>query len=100
MDASRLNSIFDGQGSHVFSPGSSKIAPMLRTPSTEHQFYSLLSISLKANNRYIGILNLFSLTPGFTFSDKQSRALYILAAKGASAIENANLYKNTQQYYL
>ena len=100
VDASRLNSIFDGQGSHVFSPGSSKIAPMLRTPSTEHQFYSLLSISLKANNRYIGILNLFSLTPGFTFSDKQSRALYILAAKGASAIENANLYENTQQYYL
>ena len=100
VDASRLNSIFDGQGSHVFSPGSSKIAPMLCTPSTEHQFYSLLSISLKANNRYIGILNLFSLTPEFTFSEKQSRALYILAAKGASAIENANLYENTQQYYL
>lgn len=100
VDASRLNSIFDGQGSHVFSPGSSKITPMLRLPSTEHQFYSLLSISLKANNRYVGILNLFSLTPGFTFSEKQSRSLYILAAKGASAIENANLYKNTQQHYL
>lgn len=100
VDVLRLNSIFDGQGSHVFSPGSSKITPMLRMPSTEHQFYSLLSISLKANNRYIGILNLFSLTPGFTFTDQQSRALYILTAKGASAIENANLYKNTQQYYL
>jgi len=100
VDASRLNSIFDGQGSHVFSPGSPKITPMLRTPSAKQQFYSLLSISLKANNRYIGILNLFSLTPGFAFSEKQSRALYILAAKGASAIENANLYKNTQQYYL
>ena len=100
VDASRLNSIFDGQGSHVFSPGNAKITPMLRKPSTKHQFYSLLSISLKANNRYIGILNLFSLTPGFTFSEKQNRSLYILTAKGASAIENANLYKNTQQYYL
>jgi response regulator RpfG family c-di-GMP phosphodiesterase len=100
VDASRLGSIFDGQGSHVFNPGNATVAPMLRTPSTEHQFYSLLSISLKANNRYIGMLNLFSLTPGVVFSDKHSRALYILAAKGASAIENAHLYENTQQYYL
>lgn len=100
IDISWLPDIFDGQGSRIFDPGDRSVEPMMRTSSTEQQFHSLLSISLKANNRYLGILNLFSLTPGFTFSEKESRALYILSAKGASAIQNAFLYENTQQNYL
>ncbi|MBW1645367.1 MAG: response regulator [Deltaproteobacteria bacterium] len=95
-----LDGIFAGQGTRILPAGDQRLAPFFAKKTAEGEFYSLLSISLKSNNNYVGVMNLFSLTPGFGFSEKESKALYILAAKGASAIENAFLYENTQHNYL
>ncbi|MBN2233453.1 MAG: response regulator [Deltaproteobacteria bacterium] len=95
-----LRPFFNGHGVRISAPGSPLHELLCAESPHRGEVGSLLSISLKANNRFVGLLNLFSLTPGVTFSDHDGRALYILAAKGAGAIENAFLYENTQQNYL
>lgn len=100
LEVRQLQPFFNGHGMRISPPGSPLHDLLCEESPHKGEVASLLSISLKANNRFVGLLNLFSLTPGVTFNDNDGRTLYILAAKGAGAIENAFLYENMQQNYL
>ncbi len=57
---------------------------------------SLLLVPLRARDRLIGWISVYSLTPQKLFDEGQRKLLSIIADRAAASIENARLYENLQ----
>ena len=60
----------------------------------EKRLISFCSIPLKVRDTVIGMLNAYSYTHGYKFSEGQRKMLSVLAARAAVSIENAQLYED------
>ena len=58
---------------------------------------SFCSIPLKVQDRVIGMLNAYSYTRGYKFTEGQRKMLSVLATRAAVSIENARLYEDLVQ---
>jgi response regulator RpfG family c-di-GMP phosphodiesterase len=63
-------------------------------PPRDRRLVSFCSIPLKVQDRVIGMLNAYSYTRGYKFSEGQRKMLSVLAARAAVSIENARLYED------
>ena len=54
---------------------------------------SFLAVPLMVSNSVVGLLNAFSFTGGYHFSEGQSKVLAIIASRAAVQIENAQLHE-------
>lgn len=64
------------------------------TPPRDKRLVSFCSIPLKVQDRVVGMLNAYSYTRGYKFSEGQRRMLSVLASRAAVSIENARLYQD------
>ena len=62
-------------------------------PPKDKRLVSFCSIPLKVQDQVIGMLNAYSYTRGYKFSEGQRRLLSVLASRAAVSIENARLYE-------
>jgi response regulator RpfG family c-di-GMP phosphodiesterase len=63
-----------------------------RRPLAGGELSSLAVVPLMVGGRIIGMLDVFSFTPGKKFDEGARKMLYVLASRAATAIENARLY--------
>jgi response regulator RpfG family c-di-GMP phosphodiesterase len=61
-------------------------------PPSDGNLVSFCSIPLRVQDRVIGMLNAYSFTRGYRFSEGQRKMLSVLASRAAVSIENARLY--------
>jgi len=63
---------------------------------TEHaapsELASFVAVPLQVRGNMVGVLNVFSFTPGKKFDEGHRKMLSVLASRAASAIDNARLY--------
>lgn len=71
-----------------------------RAVNSGKRLYSLVSVPLVFRGRALGMLNLFSFTPGRVFQEGQRKSLVILAGRAASAVENARLHTELKELFL
>ncbi len=62
-------------------------------PPKDKRLVSFCSTPLKIGDQVIGMLNAYSYTRGYRFSEGQRRLLTVLASRAAVSIENARLYE-------
>lgn len=62
-------------------------------PPKDKRLVSFCSIPLKVQDQVIGMLNAYSYTRGYKFSEGQRRLLSVLGSRAAVSIENARLYE-------
>lgn len=65
-----------------------------RVPPKNRRTVSLCTVSLKVQDRTIGILTAYAYTRPFKFHESQRRLLSVLASRAAASIENARLYND------
>ncbi len=65
----------------------------------EHPITSFASVPLKVKEKIFGVLNTYSFTEGFRFTEGQRKILYVLASRAAVAMENARLYEEIQETF-
>ena len=53
---------------------------------------SFVAVPLTVRNNMVGVMNVFSFTPGKKFDEGHRKMLAVLASRAASAIDNARLY--------
>lgn len=70
------------------------VRPKLDTP--EHPFRSYIGIPLQSRGRFVGTLELASYRRG-TFSERDLETLRAIGSQAAVAIENARLYRETNE---
>lgn len=63
-------------------------------PPKDRRLVSFCSIPLKVQDRVIGMLNAYSYTRGYKFTEGQRKMLSVLANRAAVSIENARLYED------
>jgi len=63
----------------------------------QEEVVSFLAVPLKTTDAVVGLLNAFSFTPGYYFSEGQSKTFSIMASRAAVAIENARLHESLQE---
>jgi response regulator RpfG family c-di-GMP phosphodiesterase len=63
-------------------------------PPEDKRLVSFCSIPLKVQDRVMGMLNAYSYTRGYKFSEGQRKMLSVLASRAAVSIENARLYED------
>jgi HD-GYP domain-containing protein (c-di-GMP phosphodiesterase class II) len=63
-------------------------------PPKDRRLVSFCSIPLKVQDRVIGMLNAYSYTRGYKFTEGQRKMLAVLANRAAVSIENARLYED------
>ena len=63
-------------------------------PPKDKRLVSFCSIPLKVQDRVIGMLNAYSYTRGYKFTEGQRKMLSVLANRAAVSIENARLYED------
>jgi response regulator RpfG family c-di-GMP phosphodiesterase len=78
--------------------------PLLAHGVKAHQFFmrpprqprivSFCSIPLTVRHKVVGMLNAFSFTRGYKFTEGQRKMLSIMGSRAAVSIENARLYEN------
>ncbi|HEX9101385.1 MAG TPA: response regulator, partial [Polyangia bacterium] len=66
-------------------------------PPKDKRLVSFCSIPLKVQDRIIGMLNAYSYTRGYKFTEGQRKMLSVLANRAAVSIENARLYEDLVQ---
>ena len=66
-------------------------------PPKDRRLVSFCSIPLKVQDRVIGMLNAYSYTRGYKFTEGQRKMLAVLANRAAVSIENARLYEDLVQ---
>ncbi len=67
-----------------------------QTPD-DKRLVSFCSIPLKVQDRVIGMMNAYSYTRGYKFTEGQRKMLSVLANRAAVSIENARLYEDLVQ---
>jgi response regulator RpfG family c-di-GMP phosphodiesterase len=60
--------------------------------STPQDLSSFVAVPLQVRGNMVGVLNVFSFTPGKKFDEGHRKMLAVLASRAASAIDNARLY--------
>jgi len=60
--------------------------------STPAELSSFTAVPLQVRGDMVGVLNVFSFTPGKKFDEGHRKMLAVLASRAASAIDNARLY--------
>ena len=63
-------------------------------PPRSPRIVSFCSIPLKVRDIVVGMLNAFSFTRGYKFTEGQRKMLSIMGSRAAVSIENARLYQN------
>ncbi|HEX8951753.1 MAG TPA: HD domain-containing phosphohydrolase, partial [Polyangia bacterium] len=66
-------------------------------PPKDKRLVSFCSIPLRVQDRVIGMLNAYSYTRGYKFTEGQRKMLSVLANRAAVSIENARLYEDLVQ---
>lgn len=85
------------EGKSLLIPDITKVDRVYNIPSmVEEGIKSLLSIPMKYQDRVIGVLNVYKSKDEPTFTDDEVKLLTISANQAAISIENARLFKDTQ----
>jgi len=71
-----------------------KAHPFFLRPPRQPRIVSFCSIPLTVRNKVVGMLNAFSFTRGYKFTEGQRKMLAIMGSRAAVSIENARLYEN------
>jgi response regulator RpfG family c-di-GMP phosphodiesterase len=61
--------------------------------SLPSELSSFVAVPLQVRSDMVGVLNVFSFTPGKKFDEGHRKMLSVLASRAASAIDNARLYR-------
>lgn len=89
-DMSKLVGLF-GEGTPILAHGASA-GKFFTESSRLGELQSYAAVPLKVAQQVIGMLNIFSFTPGNEFDEGVRKMLSILASRAASSIERARLY--------
>ena len=87
----KLVGLFD-KGTPILASGPNAGRFFTETGSGVKNLQSFAAVPLQVATRVIGMLNVFSFTPGKEFDEGARKMLSILASRAASAIERAQLY--------
>lgn len=79
------------QGVPILAHGG-KASRFFTESSTPAELSSFVSVPLQVRANMVGVLNVFSFTPGKKFDEGHRKMLSVLASRAASAIDNARLY--------
>jgi response regulator RpfG family c-di-GMP phosphodiesterase len=71
-----------------------KAHPFFTRPPRTPRIVSFCSIPLTVRHKVLGMLNAFSFTRGYRFTEGQRKMLTIIGSRAAVSIENARLYEN------
>ena len=85
-----------GKGQTVISHGE-PAARFFAEPDAGVGLVSFLSVPLQVAIDVIGVVNVYSFTPGKRFDEGQRKMLAVLASRAAGAIDNARLYEDLRQ---
>jgi response regulator RpfG family c-di-GMP phosphodiesterase len=69
-----------------------KASPFFTEQSLPADLSSFVAVPLQVRGDMVGVLNVFSFTPGKKFDEGHRKMLAVLASRAASAIDNARLY--------
>jgi HD-GYP domain-containing protein (c-di-GMP phosphodiesterase class II) len=79
------------QGAPILAHGG-KAGRFFTEPSAPSELSSFAAVPLAVRSTMVGVLNVFSFTPGKKFDEGHRKMLSVLASRAASAIDNARLY--------
>jgi HD-GYP domain-containing protein (c-di-GMP phosphodiesterase class II) len=79
------------QGMPILAHGG-KASRFFTETSMPAELSSFVSVPLQVRASMVGVLNVFSFTPGKKFDEGHRKMLAVLASRAASAIDNARLY--------
>ena len=79
------------QGVPILAHGG-KASRFFTESSSPAELSSFVSVPLQVRANMVGVLNVFSFTPGKKFDEGHRKMLAVLASRAASAIDNARLY--------
>ena len=82
-----------GKGQHVISHGDTA-ARFFVEANAGGDLVSFLSVPLQVAADVIGVVNVYSFTPGKRFDEGQRKMLAVLGSRAAGAIDNARLYED------
>ncbi len=85
-----------GKGQTVITHGE-PAARFFLEPDAGADLVSFLSVPLQVAADVIGVVNVYSFTPGKRFDEGQRKMLAVLASRAAGAIDNARLYEDLRQ---
>ena len=68
------------------------VAVLHRGTRAPAELSSFVAVPLQVRGNMVGVLNVFSFTPGKKFDEGHRKMLAVLASRAASAIDNARLY--------
>jgi HD-GYP domain-containing protein (c-di-GMP phosphodiesterase class II) len=80
-----------GQGVPILAHGG-KASRFFTETSAPAELASFVAVPLQVRGTMVGVLNVFSFTPGKKFDEGHRKMLAVLASRAASAIDNARLY--------
>ncbi len=80
-----------GQGVPILAHGI-KASRFFTESSPSAELSSFVAVPLQVRASMVGVLNVFSFTPGKKFDEGHRKMLAVLASRAASAIDNARLY--------
>lgn len=69
-----------------------KASPFFTEQSLPAELSSFVAVPLQVRGDMVGVMNVFSFTPGKKFDEGHRKMLAVLASRAASAIDNARLY--------
>ncbi|HEU0036315.1 MAG TPA: HD domain-containing phosphohydrolase [Kofleriaceae bacterium] len=79
------------QGVPILAHGG-KASRFFTERQTPDQLSSFVAVPLQVRGNLVGVLDVFSFTPGKKFDEGHRKMLAVLASRAASAIDNARLY--------
>ncbi|MEJ7602527.1 MAG: HD domain-containing phosphohydrolase [Kofleriaceae bacterium] len=79
------------QGVPILAHGG-KASRYFTESSAPNELTSFLAVPLQVRGSMVGVLDVFSFTPGKKFDEGHRKMLSVLASRAASAIDNARLY--------
>jgi len=79
------------QGVPILAHGG-KASRFFTETSSPDQLSSFVAVPLQVRGNMVGVLDVFSFTPGKKFDEGHRKMLSVLASRAASAIDNARLY--------
>ena len=80
-----------GQGMPILAHGG-KASRFFTETSPPTELSSFVAVPLQVRGNMVGVINVFSFTPGKKFDEGHRKMLAVLASRAASAIDNARLY--------
>lgn len=85
-----------GAGQSIVATGSAA-GQFFTESSVDAALYSYVAVPMQIGASFLGVVNLYSFTPGKKFDEGHRKMLTVLASRAASAIDNARLYEDLRQ---